>query len=74
MSDGAVAVASPMIKESLPDHVSRFLRYVFLTLRETLFVRHRRPLFSPCKCSGSMGKTHQDCLTSWLEVTRGSGE
>jgi hypothetical protein len=21
-----------------------------------------------------MGMTHQDCLTSWLEVTRGSGE
>ncbi|KAG7357135.1 ring-variant domain containing protein [Nitzschia inconspicua] len=32
-----------------------------------------RPLFTPCKCSGSMGMTHQDCLTSWLEVTRGSG-
>jgi hypothetical protein len=33
-----------------------------------------RPLFRPCKCSGSMGMTHQDCLTSWLEVTRGDGE
>lgn len=33
-----------------------------------------RPLFTPCKCSGSMGMTHQDCLTSWLEVTRGDGE
>eukprot|EP00529_Nitzschia_sp_RCC80_P006381 CAMPEP_0113525002 /NCGR_PEP_ID=MMETSP0014_2-20120614/46504_1 /TAXON_ID=2857 /ORGANISM="Nitzschia sp." /LENGTH=1473 /DNA_ID=CAMNT_0000423125 /DNA_START=65 /DNA_END=4486 /DNA_ORIENTATION=+ /assembly_acc=CAM_ASM_000159 len=32
-----------------------------------------RPLFTPCKCSGSMGKIHQDCLVSWLEVTRGDG-
>eukprot|EP00585_Thalassiosira_rotula_P008166 CAMPEP_0196143634 /NCGR_PEP_ID=MMETSP0910-20130528/13636_1 /TAXON_ID=49265 /ORGANISM="Thalassiosira rotula, Strain GSO102" /LENGTH=153 /DNA_ID=CAMNT_0041405119 /DNA_START=102 /DNA_END=559 /DNA_ORIENTATION=- len=32
-----------------------------------------RPLFKPCKCSGSIGLTHQDCLTSWLEVTRGDG-
>ena len=21
-----------------------------------------RPLYSPCKCSGSVGKVHQDCL------------
>ena len=34
---------------------------------------HRRPLFSPCKCSGSIGLVHQDCLTSWLAVTRGEG-
>eukprot|EP00581_Thalassiosira_minuscula_P013446 CAMPEP_0183718392 /NCGR_PEP_ID=MMETSP0737-20130205/11661_1 /TAXON_ID=385413 /ORGANISM="Thalassiosira miniscula, Strain CCMP1093" /LENGTH=1283 /DNA_ID=CAMNT_0025947941 /DNA_START=66 /DNA_END=3914 /DNA_ORIENTATION=- len=32
-----------------------------------------RPLFKPCKCSGSIGLTHQDCLTSWLDVTRGDG-
>mmetsp|Transcript_942 Transcript_942/g.1041 ORF Transcript_942/g.1041 Transcript_942/m.1041 type:complete len:1331 (+) Transcript_942:60-4052(+) len=31
------------------------------------------PLFSPCKCSGSIGLTHQDCLTSWLKVQRGDG-
>lgn len=42
-------------------------------------IRHRlrnissRPLFKPCKCSGSIGLTHQDCLTSWLDVTRGDG-
>lgn len=34
----------------------------------------RRPLFHPCKCSGSIGLTHQDCLTSWLEVTHGEGK
>jgi hypothetical protein len=34
----------------------------------------RRPLFAPCKCSGSIGLTHQDCLMSWLEVTRGDGK
>lgn len=34
----------------------------------------RRPLFKPCKCSGSIGLTHQDCLTSWLDVTRGDGK
>lgn len=34
----------------------------------------RRPLFSPCKCSGSIGLVHQDCLMSWLEVTRRDGE
>jgi len=32
-----------------------------------------RELLSPCKCSGSIGKVHQDCLTSWLAVTRGDG-
>jgi hypothetical protein len=25
-----------------------------------------RPLFSPCKCSGSIGLVHQDCLKEWL--------
>jgi RING-variant domain len=39
-----------------------------------LSFRFRRLLFTPCKCSGSMGKVHQDCLVSWLEVTRGDGE
>jgi hypothetical protein len=34
----------------------------------------RRPLYGPCKCSGSIGLTHQDCLMSWLEVTRGDGK
>ena len=34
----------------------------------------RRALFSPCKCSGSIGLVHQDCLTSWLAVTRGEGK
>lgn len=32
-----------------------------------------RPLLRPCKCSGSMGMVHQECLISWLEVTRGDG-
>lgn len=31
------------------------------------------PLYSPCKCSGSIGLTHQDCLASWLEVQRLDG-
>jgi E3 ubiquitin-protein ligase MARCH6 len=34
---------------------------------------HRRPLFKPCKCSGSIGLTHQDCLESWLKVQRADG-
>eukprot|EP00562_Extubocellulus_spinifer_P003665 CAMPEP_0178537610 /NCGR_PEP_ID=MMETSP0696-20121128/36682_1 /TAXON_ID=265572 /ORGANISM="Extubocellulus spinifer, Strain CCMP396" /LENGTH=1644 /DNA_ID=CAMNT_0020169851 /DNA_START=16 /DNA_END=4953 /DNA_ORIENTATION=- len=33
-----------------------------------------RPLFSPCKCSGSIGLCHQDCLSSWLEVTHSGGK
>jgi E3 ubiquitin-protein ligase MARCH6 len=36
--------------------------------------RHRDPLFNPCKCSGSIGLTHQGCLQSWLEVQRGDGK
>lgn len=32
------------------------------------------PLYKPCKCSGSIGLTHQDCLQSWLEVQRGDGK
>ena len=47
---------------SLPN---RFSQLVFIS---------RRPLFHPCKCSGSIGLTHQDCLTSWLEVTHGEGK
>lgn len=34
---------------------------------------YSRPLFKPCKCSGSIGLTHQDCLQSWLQVQRGNG-
>ena len=29
-----------------------------------------RPLYSPCKCSGSVGKVHQDCLEQWLSHTK----
>ena len=36
--------------------------------------QHRYPLYKPCKCSGSIGLTHQDCLQSWLEVQRGDGK
>ena len=25
-----------------------------------------RPLFTPCKCSGSIQWTHEDCLKEWL--------
>jgi len=32
----------------------------------------RYPLYKPCKCSGSIGLTHQDCLQSWLQVQSGS--
>lgn len=32
-----------------------------------------RPLFAPCKCSGSIGLVHQDCLMSWLAMSRGDG-
>jgi len=31
-----------------------------------------RPLYAPCRCSGSIGLIHQECLKSWLEVTRGT--
>ncbi len=34
---------------------------------------HSRPLFKPCKCSGTIGLTHQDCLKSWLQFKRGNG-
>ena len=36
------------------------------------FVILRRILYTPCKCAGSIGCVHQDCLLSWLEVTRGT--
>lgn len=29
-----------------------------------------RPLYSPCKCSGSIGLVHQDCLEAWLEHSK----
>jgi E3 ubiquitin-protein ligase MARCH6 len=38
-----------------------------------VLINNSRPLFKPCKCSGSIGLTHQDCLQSWLAVQRGSG-
>mmetsp|Transcript_10031 Transcript_10031/g.14918 ORF Transcript_10031/g.14918 Transcript_10031/m.14918 type:complete len:1046 (+) Transcript_10031:74-3211(+) len=28
-----------------------------------------RPLFTPCKCSGSIAFTHHDCLVEWLNFT-----
>ena len=28
-----------------------------------------RPLFYPCKCSGSIKYIHQDCLLEWLKVS-----
>ena len=31
-----------------------------------------RPLFHPCKCSGSIKFIHQDCLKEWLKIS-GSG-
>ena len=40
-----------------------------------VFLLHNRyPLYKPCKCSGSIGLVHQDCLESWLEVQRGDGK
>ncbi|EJD43727.1 hypothetical protein AURDEDRAFT_185325 [Auricularia subglabra TFB-10046 SS5] len=29
-----------------------------------------RPLFYPCKCSGTIKYIHQDCLTTWLEHSK----
>ena len=29
-----------------------------------------RPLFHPCKCSGTIKFVHQDCLQTWLKVTK----
>ena len=33
---------------------------------------YSRPLFHPCKCSGSIGFIHQECLQSWLAVNHHS--
>jgi hypothetical protein len=54
-------------------YVYHFLHFVLTPNFASLFLP-RRPLFKPCKCSGSIGLTHQDCLTSWLDVTRGDGK
>mmetsp|Transcript_4664 Transcript_4664/g.9839 ORF Transcript_4664/g.9839 Transcript_4664/m.9839 type:complete len:158 (+) Transcript_4664:94-567(+) len=27
-----------------------------------------RPLYSPCRCTGSIGLVHQSCLESWLDM------
>jgi E3 ubiquitin-protein ligase DOA10 len=29
-----------------------------------------RPLFTPCKCTGSIGSVHQDCLEAWLNHSK----
>lgn len=29
-----------------------------------------RPLYTPCKCSGSIGLVHQDCLEAWLSHSK----
>lgn len=39
-----------------------------------IFPTNSRPLYKPCKCSGSIALTHQDCLQSWLEVKGGWGK
>ena len=31
-----------------------------------------RPLFHPCRCSGSIKFVHQDCLQTWLKVSNKS--
>jgi E3 ubiquitin-protein ligase MARCH6 len=31
------------------------------------------PLYSPCKCRGSIKYVHQDCLTAWLRQRGGIG-
>lgn len=31
---------------------------------------NERPLFTPCKCSGSIGSVHQDCLEAWLNHSK----
>ena len=49
------------------------LTFITLTSLNHPSTLHRRPLYKPCKCSGSIGLTHQDCLQSWLQVQRGSG-
>ena len=47
---------------------------LYRVLTHSLFFSlHSHPLFKPCKCSGSIGLTHQDCLVSWLQVQRGNG-
>lgn len=33
-----------------------------------------RPLFQPCKCTGSIGCVHQDCLTQWLLMAKTSSK
>jgi hypothetical protein len=50
------------------------LQMIILTCVFVYWNQTRRPLFAPCKCSGSIGLTHQECLMSWLEVTRGDGK
>jgi E3 ubiquitin-protein ligase MARCH6 len=49
------------------------LMKIALTFFLHFFYSLRYPLFSPCKCSGSIGLTHQDCLASWLQVQRLDG-
>ncbi len=29
-----------------------------------------RPLFHPCKCSGSIKFVHNDCLEAWLRMSK----
>ena len=61
------------------DFLFHFVCLLIVALSSTVFnffnsiQFHSRPLFKPCRCSGSIGLTHQDCLTSWLDVTHGDG-
>ena len=32
-------------------------------------VEESRPLFHPCRCSGSIKFVHQDCLQTWLRIS-----
>ena len=32
-------------------------------------VEESRPLFHPCRCSGSIKFVHQDCLQTWLKIS-----
>lgn len=53
------------IEEGIPEEELKRCRFCWQTNADDA-----NPLFSSCKCSGSVGFIHFDCLRNWLDIKK----
>jgi len=51
--------------EGVPDDELKRCRFCWQTNAD-----ESNPLFSSCKCAGSVGYIHFNCLTNWLDIKK----